>query len=113
MVAEKVTVAERAVPEHGLGAVLSALDLARSTWYYQQKRQSYAQRHAALRAPLERIARKHPEYGYRRATAETQEELVLVVQKRLRYYNRVRRHSSLGMISPLEFVASLDPHPEG
>ncbi|HYO47137.1 MAG TPA: integrase core domain-containing protein, partial [Gemmatimonadota bacterium] len=45
--------------------------------------------------------------------AETREELVLVVQKRLRYYNRVRRHSSLGMISPLEFIASLAPHPEG
>lgn len=74
-VAEKVALAERAVPEHGLGAVLSALDLARSTWSYQQKRQSYAERHAALKAPLERIARKHPEYGYRRATAELRSHL--------------------------------------
>jgi putative transposase len=33
---------------------------------------------------------------------ENREELVAVVRKRIRYYTRVRRHSSLGMISPLE-----------
>jgi putative transposase len=74
-VVEKVTLAEPAVVEHGLGPVLSVLGLARSTWYYQPKRQGYAERHAALRSPLEKIARRHPEYGYRRTAAELRSRL--------------------------------------
>jgi transposase InsO family protein len=82
-VGEKMALAEPAVAEHGLGAVLSALDLARSTWYYQRKRPSYAARHAALKRPLETIARKHPEYGYRRATAELRARLKRPVNHKL------------------------------
>jgi putative transposase len=54
----------------GLGPALSALGLARSTWHYRQHVVPYELRHAALRVPLERIARRHPAYGYRRATPE-------------------------------------------
>jgi hypothetical protein len=48
----------------GVAPALRALELARSTWYYRvQHPRPYAERHAALRAPLERIARAHPDYG--------------------------------------------------
>ncbi|MBI2537697.1 MAG: transposase [Gemmatimonadetes bacterium] len=68
----------------GLGPALAAVGLARSTWYYrQQAPHSYAVRHAALRAPLERIARAHPEYGYRRTTTELREAAHLVVNQKV------------------------------
>lgn len=58
----------------GLSPALSALGLARSTWYYRVRQpRPYEARYAALRAPLERIARTHPEYGYRRTAAELRE----------------------------------------
>ena len=55
----------------GLGLALRALGLARSTGYYRVCHpRPYEARYAALRAPLERIARTHPEYGYRRTATE-------------------------------------------
>jgi hypothetical protein len=58
----------------GLGPALAAVGLARSTWYYrQQAGRPYAERYAVLRTPLERIARAHPDYGYRRTTTELRE----------------------------------------
>jgi transposase InsO family protein len=39
-------------------------------------------------------------------------ELSALVRDRLRYYNRVRRHSILGMRPPLEFVRFLSPPEE-
>ncbi|CAN5809684.1 hypothetical protein BH20GEM1_BH20GEM1_14290 [soil metagenome] len=66
-----------------MAPVLSALDLARSTWYYQPKRQSYVRRHAALKLPLEKIARAHPEYGYRRTTAELRSRLRRLVNQKV------------------------------
>lgn len=73
--AEKVALARAAVAEHGLDPVLRALGLARSTWYYQQRREPYAVRHVALREPLEAIAREHSAYGYRRTAAELRSRL--------------------------------------
>jgi len=73
---EKVERIAAAAPEFGLGAALAVLELPRSTWYYRQASgASYEQRHASLRTLLERIAREHPEYGYRRATPEISERL--------------------------------------
>ncbi|MGH7676064.1 MAG: integrase core domain-containing protein [Gemmatimonadales bacterium] len=54
----------------GVSLALGLLGLARATWYYQRRRQPYAEQHRHLRRPLEAIARAHPEYGYRRATVE-------------------------------------------
>ena len=59
---------------HGLAAALRATGLARSTWYYHTRtRVTYAEKYAHLEAPLKAIAEAHPEYGYRRATAELRE----------------------------------------
>jgi len=72
--AEKLDKARTAVADHPLPAVLSVLDLPRSTWYYHQpNRPSYAEKWAHLRQPLESIARRNPEYGYRRTTVELRE----------------------------------------
>ena len=82
----KVCLVEGVRRAFGLGPVLAAVGLARSTWYYRrQKSVSYAARYSGLRAPLERIARKHPDYGYRRTTTELREtEGVKVNQKVVR-----------------------------
>ena len=59
---------------HGLAAALRATGLARSTWYYHTRtRVTYAEKYAHLEVPLKAIAEAHPEYGYRRATAELRE----------------------------------------
>ena len=71
--AEKVALVEGARSEFGLSACLRILGLARSTWYYQARRQPYGEKHRRLRGPVEEIARKHPEYGYRRTTTELRE----------------------------------------
>lgn len=68
----------------GVGPALAALQLARSTWYYRQTVPvPYATRYAALRAPLERIARTHPDYGYRRTTTELRETADVVVNQKV------------------------------
>lgn len=68
--AQKLALVGSVRPVPSRTAVLAALQLPRATWYYQQHRRPYAERYAALRAPLEAIARAHPEYGYRRVTVE-------------------------------------------
>jgi transposase InsO family protein len=71
---EKVALAETTKDNFGLPAVLAALELPRSTWYYHQKYvRAYTEKYAHLREPLEAIARKHPAYGYRRSTEELEE----------------------------------------
>lgn len=68
--------ARQAEGEYGLPAVLAALELPRSTWYYHQRqKRSYTEKHRHLREPLYAIARKHPEYGYRRTKEELDERL--------------------------------------
>ena len=61
--------------EFGLRAALSALDLSRSTWYYQSHRQSYEEKHRTLKRPLFSIAQTFPEYGYRRSSDELSDRL--------------------------------------
>jgi putative transposase len=73
--------APRAVP---LGTVLDVVCLGRSTWYAQrQKQPPYGVRYAPLRAPLERIARTHPDYGYRRTTTELREADGVVINAKV------------------------------
>jgi hypothetical protein len=73
-VAEKVELARAAAREFELPIVLSALELAKSTWYYHQRsRSGYEQKYAHLREPLDAIAREFPEYGYRRTQTELRE----------------------------------------
>lgn len=68
--AQKLALVGSVRPVPSRTAVLAALQLPRSTWYYQPQRRSYPERYAHLRAPLEAIAQAHPEYGYRRVTVE-------------------------------------------
>lgn len=68
---EKVALAESARDDYDLPAVLSVLELPRSSWYYHQKHvKTYTEKYAHLRDPLESIAQEHPAYGYRRTTEE-------------------------------------------
>ena len=70
----RVALVSGAREAHGLTAALRAAGLARSTWYYHTRtRVTYAEKYAHLEAPLKAIAEAHPEYGYRRATAELRE----------------------------------------
>ncbi len=62
---------------------MNAVHLPRSTWYYQPRRRTYAERYAHLRAPLEAIARAHPEYGYRRVTVELREVYGYVLNRKV------------------------------
>ena len=70
-IAQKVALVRTAPPTGGLRSALAAVGLARATWYYYQcRRRGYAEKYRYLRRTLETIARVHPEYGYRRVTAE-------------------------------------------
>lgn len=78
--------------EYGLASALAAVELPKSTWYYQQERVSYVEKYAHLREPLETIAREHPGYGIPRITTElleTYDQLVnhKVVQRLLRLWD--------------------------
>jgi putative transposase len=80
----KVALVQQVRDEVPLGAALRAVSLARSTWHYRVRHwQLYEARYRALRAPLERIARTHPEYGYRRTTTELQEAHGLTVNQKV------------------------------
>ena len=72
---EKVRLIEQARSEFGLQNALTALGLARSTWYHRQGQIAYEQKYGDLRAPLLAIAEEYPEYGYRRATDELSEQV--------------------------------------
>ena len=70
----RVALVSGAREAHGLTAALRAAGLARSTWYYHTRtRVTYGEKYAHLEAPLKAVAEAHPEYGYRRGTAELRE----------------------------------------
>ena len=72
--AEKVALVSGTRETYGLAPSLRAVGLARSTWYHHTRtRVAYARKYAHLEAPLKAIAEAHPEYGYRRTTAELRE----------------------------------------
>ncbi|MCJ7567122.1 MAG: IS3 family transposase [Anaerolineales bacterium] len=71
---EKVALAETTKDDYSLPAVLAALELPRSSWYYHQKYvKAYTEKYAHLRASLESTAQENPAYGYRRTTRELRE----------------------------------------
>jgi len=70
----KVALARAVEGSYATASVLASLELPRSTWYYHRRRRvSYGQKYRHLRQPLEAIARRSPEYGYRRTTVELRE----------------------------------------
>ncbi len=70
----KVALVEATWETYGLGTALAAVDLPKSTWYYQCNRKvAYEEKYAAVLPELEEMAQRHPEYGYRRATVELRE----------------------------------------
>jgi len=59
---------------YGLNLALAAVDLPKATWYYHQNdKVDYEEKYVHLRAILEAIARKYPEYGLPRIMAELQD----------------------------------------
>lgn len=68
---QKVQIVSWAHQEYGLNQSLKALGLAKSTWYYyQRQKKSFEEKYSHLRDDLLETAENHPEYGYRRTTAE-------------------------------------------
>jgi putative transposase len=68
---QKVDLVAGVQETYGLAPVFEAVELPRSTWYYHQKEKvSYQAKYTHLHPLLEKIARQHPEYGYRRTTQE-------------------------------------------
>ncbi|WP_260690672.1 IS3 family transposase [Rhizobium leguminosarum] len=68
--ADKAQAVQALRPLHPLDGLLKLSGLARSTFYYQQKTLSSADRHAALKTTIRSIFEAHKgRYGYRRVTA--------------------------------------------
>ena len=61
--------------------MLAALGLSKGTWHYAHRKLSYEEKHSGLRKHLLEIARRHPEYGYRRTKAELLDRGILVNRK--------------------------------
>jgi putative transposase len=82
--AEKVARVAAVQDEFGLNRSLAVIGLPKSTWYYRcQQQLAYAEKYAHLRSALETIARRWPEYGYRRTTTALREEMGLVVNEKV------------------------------
>lgn len=81
---QKVALAHQARGAYELGAVLAAVELPRSTWYYRRKHgRAYTEKYDYLHDPLEGIARHNPEYGYRRTTVELRESYGLKINHKV------------------------------
>lgn len=73
---EKVERVAETKDEFGLNRSLEVIGLPKSTWYYRCNQQvDYETKYAHLRSDLEMIARRWPEYGYRRTTIALREEM--------------------------------------
>jgi putative transposase len=82
--AEKVARVSAVKEEFGLNRSLGVIGLPKSTWYYRRHQQlDYEVKYAHLRPALETIARRWPEYGYRRTTTALREELGLVINEKV------------------------------
>jgi len=81
---QKVVLVQQALSDHDLTPILAAVALPRSTWYYHQRQKvGYEEKYQHLHIPLEAIARRHPEYGYRRTTVELRESTGLKVNHKV------------------------------
>jgi putative transposase len=112
-VGQRVELARQARGQFGLSLVLGVLGLARSTYYYHaREKASYERKYAHLRGALEKIARSHPEYGYRRATTELRAQTGEVVNRKvvqklhrlwdLPLYRRVKAPRKSGILRVIE-----------
>jgi transposase InsO family protein len=91
---QKVALVGSVLGEYSLASALGAAGLARSSWYYHRcQKVDYRERYAHLHAPLEEIARQHPEYGYRRTTHELHESY----QQRVNHKVVQRLHQLWGL----------------
>lgn len=81
---------------HGLNRCLGAVGLAKSTWYYRQRRSDRSERDRELRETLLEIIEEYPEYGYRRLLPEVNARMdERVNHKRLR---RVLKEHELALM---------------
>jgi putative transposase len=71
---EKVKLVEDHKDQYGLTTCLDALELPKSTWYYQKKKVAYEEKHKHLKEPLLDGIRAHPGYGYRRILPELRDQ---------------------------------------
>jgi len=68
---EKVELVEEYKDEYGLNACLAAIELPKSTWYYQKKEKVvYEEKYKELKRPALDVIRVNPGYGYRRILPE-------------------------------------------
>ena len=98
---EKTGHVEVAKKEIGLGAALELLDLPRSTWFYQQHRSSYVEKHADLVGPLMKATADHPDFGYRRMATELGERVDRPVNQKV-----IRRLNKALSLTPLRKPAA-------
>lgn len=81
---EKVALVDSVHRQFGLAPALAALELSKSTWYYHRRHKiSYERKWGYLRSILEQIARRHPEYGYRRTTEELRKGWGLIINRKV------------------------------
>jgi putative transposase len=107
---------------HPLAALLSAAQLARSTFYYQRQRLGAGDRHAELKAQIRAVYERHKgRYGYRRITAAMRHAGQLVNHKtvqrlmgelRLKSLVRPKRYRSwrgeVGRVAPNVLARQFD-----
>ncbi len=104
---QKVELVASAQDTYGLTLALAAVDLPKSTWYYNQRQRiSYTAKYARLRPVLEQIALEHPEYGVPRTVVELREQYGLRVNHKV-----LRRLHRLWDLALLRTTRSPNPHP--
>jgi len=89
---------------YGLASALAAVELPKTTWYYQQQKVGYEEKYAHLQPFLERIIREHPAYGVLRVTTELRETYGQHVNHKV-----VQRLLKLGHLSLLRSVRPPKP----
>jgi len=68
---EKVKLVEEYKEEYGLNTCLAAIELPKSTWYYEKKEKvNYEQKYKELKRPVLEAIRVNSGYGYRRILPE-------------------------------------------
>jgi len=71
---KKVKLVEKNHEKHGLNLTLSAVDLAKSTWYYWKKqKEEYEEKYSELKPLIREVIDENPEYGRPRITCELNE----------------------------------------
>jgi putative transposase len=81
---DKVSLVSKVKQEYGLNMALRAIDLPKSTWYYQKNnKRSYEEKYEHLKPTIEEIINKHHEYGYPRIKVELEEEYKRIVNHKV------------------------------